>query len=181
MGEAGNRRVLPHAPTVHKYPERIITIDTQGRPYAITVTTAEVIDRKGALKTLERGKPSLKRAKSLSPAAISTPSFRCKPESRSLRRKPESRKFDQRTGSRLAPGRRLCAYINACAAKRLTVLKAPLRRRQINPPALSGDCYSMVCLGSADGNHVSLWPSIARQARPGIRCQVSVICGAKRR
>jgi hypothetical protein len=30
-----------------------------------------------------------------------------------LRRKPESRKFDERTGSRLAPGRRLCAYINA--------------------------------------------------------------------
>jgi hypothetical protein len=35
--------------------------------------------------------------------------------------------FDERTGSRLAPGRRACAHINACAAKRLTVLKVPLK------------------------------------------------------
>jgi hypothetical protein len=46
--------------------------------------------------------------------------------------------FDQRTGSRQAKGRRLCADINAYAAKRLMVLKAPLRRQQIKPLAMPG-------------------------------------------
>jgi hypothetical protein len=42
-----------------------IAVDTQELPHAIAVTTTEVTDRKGALKALERGKPSLKRVESL--------------------------------------------------------------------------------------------------------------------
>jgi hypothetical protein len=34
--------------------KRHIAVDTQGLPHAIEVTTAEVIDRKGALHALER-------------------------------------------------------------------------------------------------------------------------------
>jgi transposase len=45
--------------------KRHIAVDTQGRPHAITVTTAEVTDRKGALEALERSKPNLKRVKGL--------------------------------------------------------------------------------------------------------------------
>jgi transposase len=45
--------------------KRPIAVDTQERPHAITVTTAEVTDRKGALEALERNKPNLKRVKSL--------------------------------------------------------------------------------------------------------------------
>jgi transposase len=36
--------------------KRHIAVDTQGLPHAIAVTTAEVIDRKGALEALERNK-----------------------------------------------------------------------------------------------------------------------------
>jgi transposase len=45
--------------------KRHIAVDTQGRPHAIAVTTAEVTDRKGALEALERSQPNLKRVKSL--------------------------------------------------------------------------------------------------------------------
>jgi transposase len=45
--------------------KRHIAVDTQGRPHAITVTTAEVTDRKGAREALERSQPNLKRVKSL--------------------------------------------------------------------------------------------------------------------
>jgi transposase len=45
--------------------KRHIAVDTRRRPHAITVTTAEVTDRKGALEALERNKPNLKRVKSL--------------------------------------------------------------------------------------------------------------------
>jgi transposase len=45
--------------------KRHIAVDTQGLPHAITVTTAEVTDRKGALEALERSKLNLKRVKSL--------------------------------------------------------------------------------------------------------------------
>jgi transposase len=45
--------------------KRPIVVDTQGRPHAIAVTTAEVTDRKGALEALERNQPNLKRVKSL--------------------------------------------------------------------------------------------------------------------
>jgi hypothetical protein len=45
--------------------KRPIAVDTQERPHAITVTTAEVTDRKGALEALERNQPNLKRVKSL--------------------------------------------------------------------------------------------------------------------
>ena len=40
-------------------------MDTQGLVHAVVVTTAEVTDRKGALKALERCKPSLSRVQSL--------------------------------------------------------------------------------------------------------------------
>lgn len=42
-----------------------IAVDTQGLPHAVAVTTAEVTDRKGALKALERCKPGLTRVQSL--------------------------------------------------------------------------------------------------------------------
>lgn len=45
--------------------KRHIAVDTQGLPHAIAVTTAEVTDRKGALRALERCKPGLKRVESL--------------------------------------------------------------------------------------------------------------------
>jgi transposase len=45
--------------------KRHIAVDTQGLPHAITVTTAEVTDRKGALEALERSKPNLKQVKRL--------------------------------------------------------------------------------------------------------------------
>jgi PHD/YefM family antitoxin component YafN of YafNO toxin-antitoxin module len=38
--------------------KRPIAVDTQGRPHAITVTTAEVTDRKGAREALERSQPT---------------------------------------------------------------------------------------------------------------------------
>ena len=45
--------------------KRHIAVDTQGLPHALTVTTAEVTDRQGALQALERCKPNLKRVQSL--------------------------------------------------------------------------------------------------------------------
>jgi hypothetical protein len=87
--------------------------------------------------------------------------LRRKPESRSLRRKMESRKFDQLTGSRLAPGRHLCAYINAHAAKRLAVLKAPLRRQQIKLSALPGvfDSFCLLkCFQASASNLIVVCP-----------------------
>jgi transposase len=45
--------------------KRHIAVDTQRLPHAITVMTAEVTDRKGALEALKRNKPNLKRVKGL--------------------------------------------------------------------------------------------------------------------
>ena len=45
--------------------KRHIAVDTQGLPHAVAVTTAEVTDRKGALKALRRCKPRLNRVQSL--------------------------------------------------------------------------------------------------------------------
>ena len=45
--------------------KRHIAVDTQGLPHAITVTTAEVTDRKGALQALARCKHSLTGVESL--------------------------------------------------------------------------------------------------------------------
>ncbi len=40
-------------------------MEAQGLPHAIAVTTAEVTDRKGALRIFTRGKPALSRVQSL--------------------------------------------------------------------------------------------------------------------
>ena len=45
--------------------KRHIAVDTQGLPHAVSVTTAEVTDREGALGALERCKPGLKRVRSV--------------------------------------------------------------------------------------------------------------------
>lgn len=45
--------------------ERHIAVDTQGLPHAVAVMTAEVTDRKGALRALMRCKPHLSRVQSL--------------------------------------------------------------------------------------------------------------------
>ena len=45
--------------------KRHIAVDTQGFPHAVAVTTAEVTDRKGALKALKRCKPNLGRVHSV--------------------------------------------------------------------------------------------------------------------
>ncbi len=45
--------------------KRHIAVDTQGRPHAIAVTTAEVTDRSGALQALHRSKPHLDRVESV--------------------------------------------------------------------------------------------------------------------
>ena len=45
--------------------KRHIAVDTQGLPHAIAVTTAEVTDRKGALKALERHTSGLARVTSV--------------------------------------------------------------------------------------------------------------------
>jgi transposase len=45
--------------------KRHIAVDTQGFPHAIALTTAEVTDRKGALKAIRRCKASLGQVKSL--------------------------------------------------------------------------------------------------------------------
>ncbi|KMN35461.1 transposase [Chromobacterium sp. LK1] len=45
--------------------KRHIVVDTQGLPHAVAVTTAEVTDRKGALKALARCQSGLKRVQSL--------------------------------------------------------------------------------------------------------------------
>ncbi len=45
--------------------KRHIAVDTQGLPHAVAVTTAEVTDRKGALRALARCKPALERVQSL--------------------------------------------------------------------------------------------------------------------
>ena len=45
--------------------KRHIAVDTQGLPHAITVTTAEVTDRKGALEALKRCQPHLTQVQSL--------------------------------------------------------------------------------------------------------------------
>jgi transposase len=45
--------------------KRHIAVDTQGFPHATAVTTAEVTDRKGALKALRRCKSGLTRVQSL--------------------------------------------------------------------------------------------------------------------
>ena len=42
-----------------------IAVDTQGLPHAIAVTTAEVTDRKGAWKAIDRCKPNLMQVKSV--------------------------------------------------------------------------------------------------------------------
>ena len=45
--------------------KRHIAVDTQGLPHAIDVTTADVTDRDGALKAIDRCKPNLERVQSL--------------------------------------------------------------------------------------------------------------------
>ncbi len=45
--------------------KRHIAVDSQGLPHAVAATTAEAMDRKGALQALERCKPSLSRVQSL--------------------------------------------------------------------------------------------------------------------
>ena len=45
--------------------KRYIGVDTQGLPHAIAVTTAEVIDRKGALQAMKRCKEGLGRVQSV--------------------------------------------------------------------------------------------------------------------
>jgi len=45
--------------------KRHIAVDTQGLPHAVAVTTAEVTDRKGALKALQRCKSKLSRVNGL--------------------------------------------------------------------------------------------------------------------
>ena len=45
--------------------KRHIAVDTQGFPHAVAVTTAEVTDRKGALRALKRCKPNLCRVQSV--------------------------------------------------------------------------------------------------------------------
>ncbi|WP_415842410.1 IS5 family transposase, partial [Paracidovorax anthurii] len=45
--------------------KRHIAVDTQGLPHAVTVTTAEVTDRKGALAAFKRCKQSLGRVQSV--------------------------------------------------------------------------------------------------------------------
>ncbi len=45
--------------------KRHIAVDTQGLPHAIAVTTAEVTDRKGALRALERCQSNLTHVQSL--------------------------------------------------------------------------------------------------------------------
>ena len=45
--------------------KRHIAVDTQGLPHAVAVTTAEVTDRNGALRALQRCKCGLKRVQSL--------------------------------------------------------------------------------------------------------------------
>jgi transposase len=45
--------------------KRHIAVDTQGLPHAVTVTTAEVTDRDGALAAIDRSKPNLARVESL--------------------------------------------------------------------------------------------------------------------
>lgn len=45
--------------------KRHIAVDTQGLPHAITVTTAEVTDRKGALEAIDRCAPNLRQVKSV--------------------------------------------------------------------------------------------------------------------
>lgn len=45
--------------------KRHIAVDTQGLPHAVAVTTAEVTDRKGALRALQRCKCGLKQVQSL--------------------------------------------------------------------------------------------------------------------
>ena len=44
---------------------RHIAVDTQGMPYTIAVTTAEVTDSNGALAAIDRCKPNLERVESL--------------------------------------------------------------------------------------------------------------------
>ena len=45
--------------------KRHIAVDTQGLPHAIAVTTAEVTDRKGALKAIQRCKVNLSKIQSV--------------------------------------------------------------------------------------------------------------------
>jgi len=45
--------------------KRHITVDTQGLPHAVAVTTAEVTDRNGALAAIDRCKPNLERVESV--------------------------------------------------------------------------------------------------------------------
>ncbi|ABI59842.1 Transposase DDE domain-containing protein [Nitrosomonas eutropha] len=45
--------------------KRHIAVDTQGLPYAIAVTAAEVTDHKGVLQALEHCRPSLGQVQSL--------------------------------------------------------------------------------------------------------------------
>lgn len=45
--------------------KRHIAVDTQGLPHAVTVTTAEVTDRKAALQAFKRCKATLNRVQSV--------------------------------------------------------------------------------------------------------------------
>lgn len=45
--------------------KRHIAVDTQGLPHAVAVTTAEVTDRKGVLRALERNQATLARVQSV--------------------------------------------------------------------------------------------------------------------
>ena len=45
--------------------KRHIAVDTQGFPHAISITTADVTDRKGALQAMEHCKAGLKRVRSV--------------------------------------------------------------------------------------------------------------------
>ena len=45
--------------------KRHITVDTQGLPHAIAVTTAEVTDRSGALVAIDRCRPNLELVESV--------------------------------------------------------------------------------------------------------------------
>lgn len=45
--------------------KRHIAVDTQGLPHALTVTTADVTDREGALRAMDRSKPNLELVESI--------------------------------------------------------------------------------------------------------------------
>ena len=45
--------------------KRHIAVDTQGLPHALAVTTADVTDRDGALRAMDRSKPNLELVESI--------------------------------------------------------------------------------------------------------------------